>query len=89
MDERLAYMGPLPLPEGVVFSQALSDRVFLETGVRATYRSRKQWGSGKFLALAGPVYNLQEALNRIILYGTAVGGGGGEEGGGPVGGGGG
>ena len=84
-----AHMGPLPLPEGVVFSQALSDRVFLETGVRATYRSRKQWGSGKFLALAGPAYNLEEALYRIILYGTAVGGGGGGEGGGPVGGGGG
>ena len=44
----VAHMGPRPLPEGVVFSQALSDRVFAETGVRATYRSRLQWGSGKY-----------------------------------------
>ena len=75
-------MGPLPLPEGVVFSQALSDRVFAETGVRATYRSRWQWGSGKRLTLSGPASNIEEALTRIILYGTAVGGGG--EGGGPL-----
>ena len=77
-------MGPLPLPEGVVFSQALSDRVFAETGVRATYRSRPQWGSGKYLYLSGPApaTNLDSALTLIIFYGTAVGGGG--EGGGPM-----
>ena len=89
MDERFAHMGPLPLPEGVVFSQELSDRVLLETGVRASYRHRPHWGTGKLMTLAGPIDNLQEALTRIILYGTAVGGGGGGEGGGPVGGGGG
>ena len=63
------------LPEGVVFSHALSDRVFLETGVRAKYRSRKQWGKGKFLILEGPTENLDTAWTRVILYGTAVGGG--------------
>ena len=76
MDEQLGHVGPLPLPEGVVFSLALSDRVSLETGVRANYRSRRQWGTGKSLTLAGPRDKLDEALNRIILYGTAVGGGG-------------
>ena len=77
MDEPIAHMGPLPLPEGVVFSQALSDRVLLETGVRVSCRKRLQWGTGRFLTLAGPRDNLEETLNRIILYGTAVGGGGG------------
>ena len=77
MDERLGHVGPLPLPEGVVFSQALSDRVFLETGVRAMYRSRKQWGTGKLLVLQGPIDNLDTAWMRVKLYGTAVGGGGG------------
>ena len=66
---------------GVVFSQELSDRVLLETGVRANYRKRQQWDTCRFLTLAGPIDNLEEALNRIILYGTAVGGGGGGGGG--------
>ena len=77
MDGAAAHIGPFPLPEGVVFSQALSNRVFTETGVRVNYRSRKQWGTGKFLTLVGPADQLEEALHRIILYGTAVGGGGG------------
>ena len=67
MDERLGAMGPLPLLEGVVFSQELSDRVLLETGVRASYRKRQQWGTGRFLTPAGPIDNLEEVLNRIIL----------------------
>ena len=81
MDERLARLGPLAIPEGVVY--ALSDRVFLETRVRAKYRSRKQWGKGKRLTLEGPIENLHTALARVILYGIAVGrgeGGGGGEG---------
>ena len=82
MDERLARLGPLALPEGVVFSQALSDRVFLETGVRVMCRSRKQWGTGKRLVLVGPAEKLDTAWTRVILYGTAVGGGEGEGGGG-------
>ena len=77
MDERLAHAGPLQLPVGVVFSQSLSERVFLETGVRAMCRSRKQWGTGKRLVLTGPAENLDTAWTRVILYGTAVGGGGG------------
>ena len=84
MDERLGHVGPLPLLEGVVLSQALSDRVFLETGVRAMCRSRKQWGTGKRLTRVGPIENLHTAWTRVILYGTAVGeggeGGGGGEG---------
>ena len=75
MDERLAHLGPLALPEGVVFSHTLSDRVFLETVVRAMCRSRKQWGKGKRLTLVGPIENLHTALTRVILHGTAVGGG--------------
>ena len=87
MDMLSAHMGPLTLPEGPVFSQALSDRVFLETGVRAKYRSRGQWGRGKFLILEGPSDKLDTTWMRVILYGTAVGGGGGGGGGGGVGGG--
>ena len=54
MDMLSAHMGPLKLLEGVVFSKALSERVFLETGVRAKYRSRKQWGKGKILIHGKP-----------------------------------
>ena len=75
MDMLSAHMGPLTLPEGLEFAQALSDRVFLETGVRAMCRSRKQWGKGKRLTLEGPIENLHTAWTRVILYGTAVGGG--------------
>ena len=82
MDMLSAHMGPLTLPEGVVFSKALSERVFLETGVRATYRSRPPWGNGKRRCLRGPAWNLNTAWTRVILYGTAVGGGDGGGGGG-------
>ena len=75
MDMLSAHMGPLTLPEGVVFSKALSERVFLETGVRATYRSRTEWGNVKRLCRSGPAENLNTAWTRVILYGTAVGGG--------------
>ena len=67
MDEPLAHMGPLPLPEGVVFSPALSDRVLLATGVRVQNRSRSQWGQCKVLNLSGPMHRLEEALTLTIL----------------------
>ena len=56
-------MGPLALDEGVVFSRELSKRVFLQTGVRATYRCRQHLGTGRFLFLRGPKGRLEEALN--------------------------
>ena len=75
MDVPHAHKGPLPLPEGVSFTQALSDRIFRETGVRATYRSRKQWGTDMFLIRAGPYEHLEKAWTLVIRYGTAAGGG--------------
>ena len=41
------HIGPQPLEAGVVFSTKLADRIFRETGVRANYRARNQWGKGK------------------------------------------
>ena len=64
------HMGPISLDEGVTFTQRLSDRVWRETGVRAAYRSRWQWGPGRFLTLIGPVGRLQEALDLVKRYGS-------------------
>ena len=61
----MAHVGPLPLPEGVVFSPALSERVFLETGVRRKYRSREQWGKGTKLTLFGPAHMLEKAVELL------------------------
>ena len=41
------HVGPEPLDDGVLFSTELADRIFRETGVRANYRARKQWGKAK------------------------------------------
>ena len=48
----------------------MSDRVWRETGVRAQYRSRWQWGVGRFLTLAGPANRLLGALDLVTRYGS-------------------
>ena len=63
------HLGPEPLKDGVVFSTKLADRIFRETGVRANYRARKQWGNGKKLTLSGPAHNLEKALQLVNRYG--------------------
>ena len=40
------HMGPTGLPDGVVFSTPLTDRVFADTGVCIISRHRKQLGKG-------------------------------------------
>ena len=42
-----AHVGPEVLPDGVVFSTLLADRIWSETNVRVTCRSRQQLGDGK------------------------------------------
>jgi len=63
------HLGPDPLEAGVVFSTRLADRIFRETGVRANYRARKQWGKGKKLTLSGPAHKLEKALQLVNRYG--------------------
>ena len=62
-------MGPEPLEDGVVFSTQLADRIYCETGVRANYRAREQWGKGKQLTLSGPAHKLERALLLVNRYG--------------------
>ena len=69
MDDRQGHLGPRELEDGVVFSTPLSDRIFSETGVRANYRARKQWGKGKKLTLSGPAHKLEKALQLVNRYG--------------------
>ena len=64
------HLGPIQLTECVTFSQRLSDRVWCETGARASYRSRSQWRVGRFLTLDGPVVGLLEALDFVKRYGS-------------------
>ena len=64
------HMGPIPLGEGVTFTQRMSGRVWRETGVRAAHRSRSQWGVGRLLTLAGPVDRLLGALDLVTHYGS-------------------
>ena len=61
------HMGPADLPEGVVFSQRLSDRVFQETQVRINYRDRKQWWHGTYLACVGPCNKMEEAIALVRM----------------------
>ena len=63
------HLGPEPLEDGVVFSTNLADRIFRETGVRANYRARKQWGEAKKLTLSGPADALGRALRLVNRYG--------------------
>ena len=63
------HLGPEPLEDGVLFSTELADRIFRETGVRANYRARKQWGRGKKLTPSGPADALGRALRLVNRYG--------------------
>ena len=63
------HLRPDLLEAGVVFSTKLADRIFRETGVRANYRARKQWGKGKKLTLSGPAHKLENALQLVNRYG--------------------
>ena len=73
MAAMVGHMGPInPAMDhpGATFSQRVADRVFHETGVRATYRARTPWGPGNRLMLSGPVDRLQDAPDLIIRYGS-------------------
>ena len=61
--------GPEPFEDGVVFSTQLADRIFRETGVRANYRARKQWGRGNKLTRSGPAHKLEKALQLVNRHG--------------------
>ena len=63
------HMGPLELDGGVVSSTPLADRIFRETGVRASYRWRKQNGKNRKLTILGPVDRLDRALELVNRYG--------------------
>ena len=52
--ETHGHLGPVQLPESIIFSQRLVDTVFDATGVRVYYRTREKWGKGYFWTLKGP-----------------------------------
>ena len=67
--ETHGHLGPVQLPESIIFSQRLVDTVCDATGVRVYYRKREQWGKGYFWTLKGPVGRLTEALELVCIYG--------------------
>ena len=67
--ETNGHLGPVQLPESIMFSQRLVDTVFDATGVRVYYRKRETWGKGYFWTLKGPKRRLTEALELVCIYG--------------------
>ena len=69
--ETHGHLGPVQLPESIIFSQRVVDAVFDATGVRVYYRKRERWGKGYFWTLKGPKRRLTEALELVCIHGEA------------------
>ena len=61
-----AHMGPEPLEDGVVFLTHIAGRIFRETGVRANYRARKQFGRGENCSYRVPPMSWRGRCNSSI-----------------------
>ena len=63
----IAKSPPMDPPDGN-FTAAICDRVFAETGVKASLRARSQFGRGMKLVLSGPAAKFDEAYELLKKY---------------------
>ena len=77
--ETHGHLGPVQLPESIIFSQRLVDAVFDATGVRVCYRTQEKFGKCDGISITSPTCTfkglkgrLTEALELVCIYGRAT-----------------